>query len=206
MFPEVPVAGGGAARGPGQEQGELCPPAADVAVLLITEGRWRAESLNVHKALETNLEFEAAGPRSLVRLRRAGEGEWQPAAAFFADCQRRNGRDACDCESITLSDPAGRNVHVSVNGDVLPTGADLPAGGRLVLRAVSREQTAASLGAFCSPAGALVFGCAGLRSLLDAPLPVPQGSLATFLFGELVTLDGRPQFGNLMASRLLREA
>ncbi len=52
---------------------------------------------------------------------------------------------------------------------------------------------------------ALVFGCAGLRSLLDAPLTVGEGTLTGFMFGELVTFDARPQFGNLMAVRLVRE-
>ena len=62
------------------------------------------------------------------------------------------------------------------------------------------------LAAFCAEPNALVFGCAGLRSLLDAPLPVAPGTLVGFMFGELVTLDGRPQFGNLMAARLVRKA
>jgi hypothetical protein len=54
-------------------------------------------------------------------------------------------------------------------------------------------------------AATAVFGCAGLRSLLDAPLPVAPGTRAGFMFGELVTLAGRPRFGNLMAARLTPE-
>lgn len=56
---------------------------------------------------------------------------------------------------------------------------------------------------FCGEPNAAVFGCAGLRSLLDAPLEPGPGSVAGFMFGELVTLAGQPQFGNLMAVRLL---
>ena len=48
----------------------------------------------------------------------------------------------------------------------------------------------------------IAFGCAGLRSLFEAPLPVASGTLVGFMFGELVTLGGCPQFGNLMAARL----
>jgi hypothetical protein len=85
---------------------------------------------------------------------------------------------------------------------VLHTGAELPADGRLELRKVSRADAVQRLAEFCTVPDALVFGCAGLRSLLDAPLPVAPGTLVGFMFGELVTLDGHSQFGNLMAVRL----
>jgi hypothetical protein len=35
--------------------------------------------------------------------------------------------------------------------------------------------------------------------------PVAPGTLVGFMFGELVTEAGRPQFGNLMAARLVEE-
>jgi len=55
-----------------------------------------------------------------------------------------------------------------------------------------------------APAGdGQTFGCAGLRELLDVPLPVAAGTLVGFMFSELVTLVDRPQFGNLMAARLV---
>jgi hypothetical protein len=85
----------------------------------------------------------------------------------------------------------------------LQSGADLPPDEQLLLRTVSRAEAAKKLGQFCSAPHALVFGCAGLSSLLDAPLATGSGSLAGFMFGELLTIAGRPQFGNLMASRLV---
>ena len=97
-------------------------------------------------------------------------------------------------------------MHVSFDGERLHTGANLPADRRLVLRTVSRSEAARRLAAFCAEPNALVFGCAGLRSLLDAPLAVGEGTLTGFMFGELVTLDGGPQFGNLMAARLVRKS
>jgi hypothetical protein len=204
MFPGVPVAGGAAARAGSASRGELLPPAGDAAVLLIHEGTWRAEALNVHEETGPSLEFEADGPRRIARLRMAGEKAWQPAAAFFQARQAEHGRAAGDCESITFTDTGGRNLHCSFAGSQLQAGANLPAGNRLQLRTVPRAQAAARLAAFCAQPAALVFGCAGLRSLLDAPLPVAEGTLAGFMFGELVALAGRPQFGNLMGARLVR--
>jgi hypothetical protein len=205
-LPGVPVAGGGAALGAGQARGELLPAAEDVAVLLIAEGVWRAESLNVHDPVGETVEFRADGPRTITQVRETPVDGWQPAAPFFRAWQTACDRAAGDCESITFSDVSGRNVHVSFDGDRLRTGADLPADGRLVLRTVTRPEAARRLAAFCAAPNALVFGCAGLRSLLDAPLPIGSGTLAGFMFGELVTLGNRPQFGNLMAVRLVREA
>jgi hypothetical protein len=206
LLPGMPVVGGGAALGAGQARGELLPATADVAVLLLTAGVWRAESLNAHDPAGMGVEFRADGPRTITHLREAPASDWLSSADFFCLQQAACGRAAGDCESITFSDVNGRNVHVSFDGERLHTGADLPADGRLVLRTVTRPEVARRLAAFCAEPNALVFGCAGLRSLLDAPLPVAPGTLVGFMFGELVTLGGRPQFGNLMAVRLVREA
>ena len=201
QFVDVPVAGGGAALGVGETSGELAPVAADVAVLLIRGGQWRAETLNVHDRTGHVFEFRADGPRTITHLR--ASGEWSPAADVCRALQAAHGRAATDCESLTFGDAGGRNIHCRFDGGRLRTGADLPAGGRLELRTVSRADAARRLAGFCAVPDALVFCCAGLRGLLEAPLPVGPGTLAGFMFGELVTLASRPQFGNLMASRLV---
>jgi hypothetical protein len=201
-LPGVPVAGGGAALGAGQTCGELLPAAADVAVLLIRGGLWRADTLNAHDCTGRSFEFRADGPRTITHLRE--RGDWVAAVPAFRALQADYGRAEADCESLTLSEASGRNIHCRFDGVVLHTGADLPADGRFECRTVNRVEVAKRLAAFCAEPDALVFGCAGLRGLLDAPLPVGPGTLAGFMFGELVTLDGRPQFGNLMAVRLVR--
>ncbi|MEI7437145.1 MAG: hypothetical protein WCL16_10120 [bacterium] len=199
-FAGMPAAGGGAALGAGQTAGDLLPAAADVAVLLIRGGRWRVETLNVHDRTGQAFEFRASGLRTITQLRDGGD--WQPAASALRALQAAHGRTETDCESLTFSDAGGRNIHCRFDGEELHTGADLPAEGRLECRLVSRADVAKRLAEFCAVSDALVFGCAGLRSLLDAPLLVAAGNLVGFMFGELVTIGGRPQFGNLMASRL----
>jgi hypothetical protein len=203
LFPAVPVTGGAAARGNGQERGELLPPAEDVGVLLLTEGSWQAETLKVHDVVGTAWQFRADGPRTITHLRRSASNSWETAAAAFRAAQTKLGRENTDCESITWSDVNGRNLHCSFAGEFLQSGADLPPDGQLLLRTISRAEAAKKLGQFCAQPNALVFGCAGLRSLLDAPFATGSDCLAGFLFGELVTLAGQPQFGNLMASRLV---
>jgi hypothetical protein len=203
LFSAVPVAGGAAARGNGQERGEVLPPAEDVAVLLLTEGVWQAETLNVHDVIGSAWQFQADGPRTITHLRRASSEPWQTAAAAFRALQAEAGRENSDCESITWSDVNGRNVHCSFAGECLHSGADLPTDGQLWLRMISRAEVAKKLGQFCAHPNSVVFGCAGLRSLLDAPFATGADCLAGFMFGELVTVAGQPQFGNLMASRLV---
>ena len=55
--------------------------------------------------------------------------------------------------------------------------------------------------AFYDDPDAIVFGCAGLSGLLDKPLDTD--SLGLFLFGEVCTVDGVAEFGNLMLSKLI---
>ncbi len=202
-LPGVPVVGGAAARGAGQQRGELRPESADVAVLLIAGGTWRAETLNAHDATAETFAVKPGDPRLLAELRRLPDGAWEPAGAFYRARQRAHGVPESDCEAITFSDTDGRNIHCGLCGSELRSGANLPVDRRLALRTVSRADAAARLAAFCAVPNALVFSCAGLRGLLDAPLTVAPGTLVGFMFGELVTVADRPQFGNLMAARLL---
>ena len=55
--------------------------------------------------------------------------------------------------------------------------------------------------AFYDDENAIVFGCAGLSGLLTKPLT--SSSLGLFLFGEVCTVDGVAEFGNLMLSKLV---
>jgi hypothetical protein len=205
LFPAIPAVGGAAARTAGQERGELLPPAEDVTVLLLADGPWKVETLNVHDAVHSTWEFQAAGPRTISRLRRPGTNEWETAASLFRKFQMQFNRANDDCESVTFSDSNGRNVHCSFAGESLQTGADLPTQGPLLLRTVNRAAVAERLKEFCAVPNALVFGCAGLRSLLDGPFTIAPGSLVGFMFGELMPIAGRPQFCNLMAVRLVRQ-
>ncbi len=204
FFPGLPVVGGAAARTSGCDVGEVRPAAQDVAVLLISEGAWVAETLNLHRLCDSEWQFRAEDPRAITRLRPTHGGDWQPAATVFRAQQAAHGRTEQDCESITLSDEHGRNLHVSIVGDHLRLGANLPSNGLLTLRTLQTSAVSGQFRDFCAEPHSIVFGCAGLRGVMDQPFEVPETNLAGFLFGELVTVAGQPRFGNLMAARLRR--
>ena len=68
------------------------------------------------------------------------------------------------------------------------------------LRYVKQETVYETMRAFYDDEDAIVFGCAGLSGLLEKPLDTK--SLGLFLFGEVCTVNGKPEFGNLMLSKL----
>jgi Asp/Glu/hydantoin racemase len=72
---------------------------------------------------------------------------------------------------------------------------------KMVLRRVAHEKVYDAMQAFYNDKDAIVFGCAGLSGLLDKPLE--NDSMGLFLFGEVCTVDGIAEFGNLMLSKLV---
>jgi hypothetical protein len=97
-------------------------------------------------------------------------------------------------------------VHCSSIEGGLKTGANLPENDTMVLRGTDAGRVTTRLQEWVAAQGALVFCCAGLRKLIRMPLKTGYGTLAGFMFGELVTIDKTPMFGNLMAARLRRSA
>ena len=105
---------------------------------------------------------------------------------------------ATDFEHLTLTTENGVNAHLSFDGTHIKSGRDLTE--TMVLRAVSHENVYRRMRAFYDDPQAVVFGCAGLSGLLDKTLDTP--SVGLFLFGEVCTVDGKGEFGNLMLSKL----
>ena len=67
---------------------------------------------------------------------------------------------------------------------------------------ISREKAADRLREFMSSSDSLIFGCAGIRSLVEEPFFTGKRSLAGFMFGEIVTCGKQAELGNLMLSKL----
>ena len=67
---------------------------------------------------------------------------------------------------------------------------------------VDRKEATRRLSKFISKERSLVIGCAGIRSLVQEPLTTGRKTLASFLFGELVTLSNQSMFWNLKLARL----
>jgi len=98
----------------------------------------------------------------------------------------------------TLADMCGINVHLSeVDGKII-AGRDLVP--EMVLRYVPPEVLHNRMEEFYDDPNAIIFGCAGLKGLLSAPLKA--GGLGLFMFGEVCTVNGVSNFGNLMLSKI----
>lgn len=186
-----PMVGGGAAfsHTPG-----LVTGGGQVAVFLITDDRYTYEIATqcIHDEILETCHLELADPRTLLRI----NGE--DAAGYLARKKRERGLPAADFEHMTLTTENGVNAHLSLDGTTVKSGRDLQE--TMLLRAVSHEKVYDRMHAFYQDADAVVFGCAGLSGLLDKPLDT--ASVGLFLFGEVCTVDGKAEFGNLMLSKL----
>jgi len=204
IFGNIPMIGGGAARNSNQQVGEILPAAEDVAILLIYDDGFIVKSKNVHKDTGTKVHVEKASPRLIEKIRLADDTVWKDAVIFFKEQQALRDVPEEDFETITFSDLKGRNIHCSLEGNYLKSGANLPDDDVLTIRLTSREDTLNAIESFISEENTLVFGCAGLRSLLDKQVFARKNSIVGFMFGELLTLDNKEAvFGNLMLAKLI---
>lgn len=194
----IPMVGGGAALGPNQTIGEILPSAEEVALLLVSEGDFKIEVMNVHKTIEKEVLIETTSPRFIHRIKEMVGENWENAAEYFIRQQNHYGLNSEDFESFTFSNENECNIHCSVSKDGLKSGANLPKNNRLISRLTDKESATKAIALFISSENALVFGCAGLRGLLKKEITSGENSLAGFLFGELVTLKDESMFGNLM--------
>jgi hypothetical protein len=205
LLPNVPVIGGGAAIGEGQNMGDVLPLAEEVVLLAAAEGEFDLQTLNIYNQTNMELEINITSDRSFDKVRLLPDGKWQSALDFFHEQKKIRGISQEDFESITFHDLNRRNIHCSIKEDKVLTGANLPDNGRLVLCVVDRKEATRHLSEFISVERSLVIGCAGIRSLVQKPLTAGKDSLAGFLFGEVVSFNNQPMFGNLMLVRLTRK-
>jgi hypothetical protein len=202
IFPDVPLIGGCAATRDGQKEGELMPPGEDVVLLAVSKGDFIIESLNIYDRDELSVEIRKTSQRSFEVLRVLPDGEWQSALNFYRRLQASRGLESSNFESMTFCDRNDRNIHLSVAGNSLHSGANLPEDDKLFLRIVSNSDAEKRVASFMSDNRSLFFGCAGIRSLIKTPLYTGSNSLAGFMFGELIVLNGTSMFGNLMFAKL----
>jgi hypothetical protein len=202
-MPGIPLIGGGAAVASGQEAGELLPPGKEVTLLAIAEGNFVFESVNIYDKSGISLEIERVTERIFSKLRKLPEGKWQNALDFYRDQQKSRGIEESNFELMTFFDRYGRNIHCSIHGEAIRSGATLPDDNILYIGTTSYADAERKLAEFLSGENSLIFGCAGIRSLIKNPLFTGENSLAGFMFGEIFSLNDKPMFGNLMLTKLI---
>lgn len=189
-----PMVGGAAAIDAPSGRKALLSGGGTAAVLLITDDRYTyvAETKCIHDEILETCTLTTADPRTILTINGVD------AAQYLAEKKRAFSLADSDFEHLTLSDSYNINAHLSVENGVLKSGRDVPE--QMLLRYVSHEKVYEAMRSFYDDPDAIVFGCAGLSGILDAPLDTC--SLGLFLFGEVCTVDGHAEFGNLMLSKL----
>ncbi len=189
-----PMVGGGAAIDGATGRKALLTGGNEAALLLITDERYQFEAVTkcIHTDILEECTLTTADPRTILTINGVD------AAAFLAEKRQQLGLAETDFEHLTLSDLCHVNAHLSLVDGVVKSGRDVHE--KMLLRYVPHEQVYGAMEAFYDDKDAIVFGCAGLSGLLDKPLETK--SLGLFLFGEVCTVDGVAEFGNLMLSKL----
>ena len=194
--------GGGAAFSGEIPQGEILPDATDVCVLAVSEGSYQIETLNIYEDTKLQLEFEPTSAREIARVRELPNGNWKNAISFYRSIQTELEIEPDNFEKLCFCDKNRRNLHCSIMNDNLFAGANLPKDNLLSLKLISREKASEKLKKFMSSSDSLIFGCAGIRSLVEEPFHTGERSLAGFMFGEIITCGKQPELGNLMLTKL----
>ena len=190
-----PMVGGGAAIDGATGKAGLIPGDGPAAVLVITDNRYSftAVTENIHNEILGEVKLTTADPRTILTI------DQMDAAQFLSDRKAEFGIPETDFEHLTISDHLGVNAHLSCVDGVIKSGRDVH--DTMLLRRVDHSRVYDAMRAFYDDPDAIVFGCAGLSGLLDKPLDT--NSLGLFLFGEVCTVNGVAEFGNLMLSKLV---
>ena len=189
-----PMVGGGAAIDGATGRKGLIPGGGEAALLLFTDDRfsYATDALCIHDQVLKICNVQTDDPRTLIAI----DGE--DAGQFLSRYRAVLGLPDGDFEHLTLSDMEDVNAHLSCVDGKIKSGRDVCA--QMKLRYINRGQVYETIRAFYDDPEAIVFGCAGLSGILDRPLDT--ASLGLFLFGEVCTVNGHAQFGNLMLSKL----
>lgn len=186
-----PMVGGGAAftDTPGLVTGN-----GEAAVFVIDDDRFTYETVTqcVHEELVEECALVLEDARTICTI------NGQDAASYLSEKKAAYGIPVTDFEHMTLTDDLGVNAHLSLADGKIKSGRDLHE--TMYLRRVPHEKVTEMAKAFYDDKDAIVFGCAGLGGILDEIPNTP--SLGLFLFGEVCTVDGKAEFGNLMLSKL----
>ena len=162
--------------------------------MLLEDERYQFEAVteNLHTTLLERCTLTFSDPRVIDTINGCD------ALAWYQKMRAALGFGETDFEHVTLTDPLGVNAHLSCEGGKLVSGRDLCP--QMTLRLAKPETVLPRMQAFYDDADALIFGCAGLKGILPAELHSP--GLGLFLFGEVCTVNGQAEFGNLMLSKL----
>ena len=95
------------------------------------------------------------------------------------------------------------NIHLVPDGECYFCGANLPEDRHILVRYTDKQNVYTRMRAFYADTNAIIFGCAGLESLLDDhQFLAGSGSVGLFMHGEVAVIGGKAQFANLTLSKI----
>ena len=166
-----------------------------VAVYMICDPDHKiyVESKNIHENLLGVHKIGFTDSRVLDTI------DGKDAVLWFTERREEYGFDSNDFEHMTFSDLNGVNAHMSMDGERLVSGRDLCE--EMILRYVDKGNVYPQMNSFYNDSNAIIFGCAGLKSILEQNIMLD--TMGMFMFGEVATVNGIPEFGNLMMSKMV---
>ena len=191
---KAPLAGGSGAICPKTGESALITGRGQAAVFLINDDRYDVTvvSENVHYDVLSEHKITFNG-----RFIDAIDGI--DAISWYEEKRKEFDLPEGDFEHLTLTDPNGINAHLSINNGKLFAGRDLDE--TMTLRFLPMDKAQERIEDFYDDENAVVFGCAGLKQTLTKGLETD--GLGLFMFGEICTVNGVSDFGNLMLSKVV---
>lgn len=189
----APLVGGSAAINPVTGESGLITGKCEAAVFLINDDRYKIEvvSKNIHHNILSK-HMISYSDRWIDKIDGCEPERW------LLEQKEKLGFAEDDFEHLTFSDEHGINIHLSKVDNRIFSGRDLAT--NMYLRYISPSEVQAQIQEFYDDKDAIVFGCAGLKSILDSGLHTD--GIGLFMFGEICTMEGYSDFGNLMLSKL----
>ena len=190
---KAPLVGGSAATNSVTGESALILGRGEAAVFMINDDRYEVE------AVSQNIHYDILSKHTISFSQRWIDTiDGCEAKKWLEDKKAELGVSEDDFEHLTFADEHGINVHLSVVDGRIFSGRDLAE--TLYLRYVPHGEVQKRIQAFYDDKDAVVFGCAGLKGILDTGLCSKGTGL--FMFGEVCTVDGYSDFGNLMLSKI----
>ena len=203
LLPGVPFTGGSPAIGQNGKTMRMLPEIKEVSVLLVTDNRYdyAVESFKVHKEHVCEFKVLTNEKRSLNTI--LSDGKRLNFADLIANEAIKKGVNVGITERFSVADKTGRNLHLISDGKAYECGADIPCDRKLYLRYTETKNVCECMKSFYACDNAIVFGCAGVKSLIgDFTFKTGKNTLGLFMFGEVVYIDEYSDFANLMLSRI----
>lgn len=199
LLPGVPLTGGAAARLDPAGRGAVFPESTDVALAVITEGGWRADTVSFHRPTGIHFWIEGQGKRDFSRVN--VKGQVLDAESFLYSIAEAQGVDNDILDRVAIRDLTGRVLHVSKGSEGLHVSSNLPVSRYVEWVIFDEDYGRENLTALMTSPG-FAFGCAGLHGLISDNRPWETQWNTCYMYGEAVMLKGKPAFANLSFSVL----